>query len=279
MAGFLYFLPGQNRGIKIADLVKLGLGYAFERRMDVRGVPGGGPDGSPGVVIADPESVPDIGYYADRQTWRKIPGSANWVGHGNENRPTAADLQRNQMLDGHWVELADDAEWLVPVARASAEETFEGPDGAKDSRLSWYQKLPEATSIDEEGNWIRDGVLARYRPLWETAVRWWDARSGAAMPDASEQGTVRVTFDFDGLNDAAVLALGANYRVSKIEAAMLGLFDDQCVIRILDALVDWPVIEKWLKKKARLMADSSSTGDGPPADGPVTGPQSLTSTP
>ncbi len=274
MAGFLYFLPGQNRGIKIADLQAAGLGYAFERRMSPREVLGGGPDGNPGVVVADPESVPDIGYYADRQTWRKIPGSRNWLGYLTHNRPTPADLQRDQVLDGHWITLADGNEWLVPIARGSVEETFETPGGAKDTRLAWCRNLPEATSIDDdEGHWIRDGVLARYRPLWDTATRWWDARSGAKIPDAEEGKPTRVTFDFDGTNDGALLALQANYRVSKIEAAALGLFDDQCVVEILDALIDWPTIEAWLKKKARSIADSSSTDDGPPVDGPATDPQ------
>lgn len=265
MPGLLYYLPERDRAIKLEELRTAGLGYAFERAPTCCGVQGG-PDGSPGVVVADPQSVPEsqIGHYPDRQTWRKMPASPNWVAYYTADRPASADLQRDQVLPGHWIRLADGQEWLAPIARGAGEE---------DDRLVWYQNLPEATSIDGEGNWTRTGVLPRYERLWEIATRWWDARSGATISDDAQQQNIRATFDFDGLNDAALAALAANYRVGKAEVALLGLFDDHCTAQILDALIDWPTIETWLKKKLPSMLATSSTDAGPPAAHAVTDPR------
>jgi hypothetical protein len=62
-----------------------------------------------------------------------------------------------------------------------------------------------------------------------------------------------ITFEFDGLRNAACECLAANYRVSPAEVSLLGLLDGGVASKILDALADWPtairLAEQLQKKK------------------------------
>ena len=107
MAGFLYYLAGKGTDIEAAELHKLGLGYAFdEERCAARGVRCG-PEGSgEGIVVANPQSVPEhlIRFEPTRQTWRKVPKTDAYVGiYTDENRPGPEDVQRTRILSGHLV--------------------------------------------------------------------------------------------------------------------------------------------------------------------------------
>jgi hypothetical protein len=261
MAGFLYYIPdGTREKVTLAALREAGLGYAFERNPTPAMV-SRGPDGRAGCVLADPQRVPagEIGYYPDRQTWRQAAGY--WVGMLSSSPPGPKDLARVKMLaDRAWpVQLADDREWLIPVARAIHEE--------ESGRLIHYPSLPHCVGVNEDGRWAVRGVKPAFRKLWDVAVRYWDSRWGAQTVSAGtdESGEARaedpadengdgarlsVAFDFVGLFDAALLALATNYRVGPHEVDLLGLFDTDSARRIMDAVVDWPFLEEWFKKKA-----------------------------
>lgn len=253
MPGFVYFLPNKTRlDAKLDKLRELGLGYAFEERA-VGAEVQHSPSGERGVVVGDPAHVTEnhLGYFADRQTWQKIPGKEIWVGFATASPPTPADLARQQQLLGHWVKLADDQRWLVPIARRVVPEDY---------HLPWYCALPQSVGLDEHGEWVANQPLARYAPLWRQALAWWDAMSAAELVDNKAQ------LDFAGLLDAAVLTLQANYRVSKIECALLALLTIEHAREVLNALIDWPTITAWLKKKADSeTTDSSSFSSGPEA--------------
>ena len=170
--------------------------------------------------------------------------------------------------------LADGREWLCPIARGAIDS---------DGELGWCQNLPAAVGLDAEGEWTRQGVVAKYAPLWAVAMRWWDAFAAASPdeddePDAEAEKT-QIRFEFADVNDAALLALATNYRVGKAEVALLGLFDDRATVEILKALIDWPTIQGWIKKKARSIPAGSSSDAGPPAEPNTTGPASATSGP
>ena len=275
MSGLLYYIPNATRAIKVEGLAELGLAHAFEGRLTPREV-SRGPDGDRGVVVADPDRLSEhlLGYWPERQTWRKLPGSTVWLGSTNAERVEPRDLVRENAVAGHWVTLADGQDWLVPVARGLADE---------EDSLSWYSALPSAVTLDDEGNWTRGGVVAKYQQLWQIACDWWDAVQAAPVEeveDNANQGTarVRVRFSFDNVCDAALVALGTNYRLARAEVAFLGLFDDACAREVLMAVVDWPVAKEFLKKKLAAHA-GSSTGDGPPAGTAATGQPSPTSPP
>lgn len=275
MPGLLYFLPDQGRGVKLPDLQTIGLGYAFERNPTPRECQRG-PDGHKGVVVVDPSGFQEthlIGYFPEKQAWRKIPPHPSvvsapscsieaYVGVYRDPPPTPAELLRRRTLRGHLVTLGDGQQYEIPVARGWSDDE-EDP--------GWYMALPQATDLDEEGNWTRGGVVAAYAPLWDVALRWWDAmvaaEEGSEQEDAegTEEEGKGLEFEFAQLNDAALLALSTNYRLGKAEVALLGLFSTGVPQAILQATVDWPTLTGWLKKKHPPGDAGLNTDAGPPA--------------
>lgn len=249
MAGLLYHLPGKQ-ATTLRELRGGDLAYAFERGADLvsRGA-GSGPDQAAGLTVADGRflAAGRVGYYPEKQTWVRIPGSDAWVGFYRDDRPQPTDLARDEQIPGHLVWLGDDQQWEIPVARGWLDDgEASGP----------YQALPSSTALSEDGEWIRGGVVLRYQALWELALRWWDAFVGA-LPDGAQQveaEEVKIAFEFAELADGAVTALAANYRLGRAEASLLGLLNDQTMREVLDALIDRPTLDNWLKKKADSIA-------------------------
>lgn len=260
MAGLLYYLPGATEDDVAGHMAKAGLTYAYNGRMSARGARNG-PEGTPaGLVVADNKAVEDvhIGHFPNKQTWRKVPGGTAWVGYYPDDPPKPADLVRKRVLRGRLVTLGDGQDWVAPIARGFIEE---------DDTLRWYQALPETTTVDDDGNWIVGGVLPKYAKLWDLALRWLDATCSGERQDDG-----KVHFDFAGLNDAALVALGTNYRLGKAEVALLGLFNGSCAIDIMGALIDTPTLEDFASKKKQSTDDGSNTADGQPVETPATAP-------
>lgn len=238
MAGLVYFVPNQAPAVaKREQFAKIGLGYAFEADAGAAQVTSG-PNGQPGIVLAD-KSLPENlrGYYPQQQKWMAIPQhpAGAWVGLFEADRPKPVDLARKQQLAGYSVTLADDQTWLVPVARKLR------PDG---DRLPWYCALPTRLGFDSAGEWDEGRPTQRYEALWDLACRWWDAVVSAEVREET------AIFQFVNLADGAVAALQANYRVHKVECVLLDMLTLEHAREVLNALVDWPVVIEWLKKKA-----------------------------
>ncbi|MBE3131958.1 MAG: hypothetical protein IMZ55_00665 [Acidobacteria bacterium] len=271
--GLLYYLPGLNSRPTPEQIRAAGLGYALDGcAVSAVGVTGG-PDGGSGQLLTrdDPQRPALVGYYPAKQTWRKVAQSPipnpqspipnhPWIGLTTAEPPGPDDLQRRDALAGHTVRLGDGRLWTVPIARAHAEDDA--------SVWRWYQRLPETCELDEQGQWVRGQVVARYRELWDLAAAWWEAFLMGGQRDETAEGTV-MRFDFAGSADAAVRILACNYRIGRMEAAMLGLLDERSVSEILGAVIDWPTRQAWLKKKAD--SAGSSTVDGPMAATAATG--------
>jgi hypothetical protein len=280
MPAFLYFVPGVQPTTRREDLRRFGLDYALERCVAVGQVTAG-PDGQPGIVLADGNRVAagSVRYDSAKQDWAAVPASrrpagapAVWVGldRAAENRPGPEDLARSRMLPGHQVELADERLWLVPVARACAADE----DGTV---RGFAVALPRGVGLDSDGRWTAGSVLPRYRRLWELAEEWWAAFTGGKI--SAQDHTIQTDFSDASAFDCAVECLQANYRVGPVEISLLGLLDDgDALRRILDALVDWPV---WLAAQKKMIGSpvpgDSPGPDGPPDSIPATGPPSPTS--
>lgn len=271
MSGFLYHLPETDRNVRLEDLAAAGLAYVFseapgERSFTpcplTRGT--GGPDGKFGVIIADSRTVARVGYYADEQTWLKMPAALvpdnpkseirdpkliPWVGYFTADPPGPDDLVRQRVLPGHLVRMNDDREWLAPVARGWNDD---------EKKPHPYIALPTLTGIDDDGAWSAGGVAPKHEQLWDIALGFWDAMISELNTDA-EVGN-KIVFDFAGQNDAALAALQANYRIGKVEVALLGLFTDQCTGEVLQALIDGPTFKEWLKKKAAGSDELTAAG-------------------
>lgn len=262
----LYFVDGRQR-ITLTEAHALGLRHAFPLTPPVCSeFSDAGPHGEAGVVLAAQSDR--IGYYPDRQTWRRMPPIAGQpcvsVGFWNDARPTPESLRVEQPLRGSAVRLRDGNDWIVPLARAWSD----------DARGGAYCALPGTLTLDDAGEWQRGGIESRYAQLWDLATQYWDSLWSAPL----EGQTVR--FDFPRAHDAAVEALGANYRISRGEVALLGLFDDQwlCATAILQALVDYDTFMSWAKKNLPPpVAAGSNSSAGAPAEIPTTVPRSPTS--
>ena len=61
----------------------------------------------------------------------------------------------------------------------------------------------------------------------------------------------------------AEVALRANYRVSRVEIALLELIDNVTRQRVLSAIVDGPSFIELFEKKTLAEADTSDTNNGP----------------
>jgi hypothetical protein len=238
MRSFFYFIPGAT-AVTPAVAAAAGLGHAITagQALAVRECLAG-PDGTRGAVAAAGNRTDDarVGYFPREQTWRKMPGGQTWLGWYTAELPSPADLARAEQLGGHWVKLLDGQSWLVPVARSYAEE-----DGA----LRWYHNVPQVLALDENGQWSRAGVVARYARLWDLACRWDEVRAAAA-DEADSEG--RATITFQDLVGGAVEVLAANYAIGPAEAAALEILSEPVCVAILDAVVDLPTRVAWVKK-------------------------------
>lgn len=284
MSNFLYFLPKHSGSVTLDQLEAAGLRYVFDSPGFSPRQCQCGPDGSPGVIVAT-EGNAELGYFADRQTWRKVPDREVWVGMCRGQGPGAREekkgpgargqnsdaefsLARRKQLAGHTVTLLDGQQWLVPVARGWIEQ---------DGEMRWQKRLPVVSVLDDEGRWVEGDVVSQYAALWELAVQF-DAMKLAATQSAvaaagggeaiddAEPVTVELEFD---VHDGAVAAMAANYRIGPVEASMLGLLTFELAIEVLNALIDEPTWLEWVKKNT---ADAGSNTDaGPPDSTPDTG--------
>ena len=266
--GLLYYLPNEAGSITLEKARAAGLGYAFDRPSISTGQVPAGPGDASGVIFfyGDPPAG-GVAYRPEAQTWRKIPGleSGAWVGRVNAETILPESVARAQQLDGHQVELGDGQQWLVPIALAAPED--------QDQQLLLHPALPRRLGLDDAGQWQPAGPILRYEPLWQAACKFWegfrlgqfDAQTSAAEVECNEDDSCA----------AAITALAANYRLGPAEVDVLGLFDEQCIGRILLAMIDWDGCQAWLEKKTREAgpgSESCNIGAGPAASTGVSAP-------
>lgn len=266
MAHLLYFVEGAGT-LNREHAARLGLGYALGDGLAQAAVNGKGPGGNPGVCAC--KSAERMGYHPDRQTWLRIPrigdqgkgrpATAVFVGVWNDSPPTPAELQRPKLLPGWPVKLLDGNEWVAATAYQWHEQDA-SEDGAG-GPPRWSYALPAHAEIDSDGSWRRGRVHREYERLWAIAKAHFDILVGAA-DESPEVGDVEL--NAADTRDLAAEVLGVNYRVSKWECALLGLFDDPPILaaQVLRATVGLPAIEAWQKKRTLAVVGGSSGSAG-----------------
>ena len=245
MSGFLYYLPGKDRDIKLPEIGAAGLGYAFESSPTPCRVERGPGGGGSGVVLADGDAVSKVGFYPEEQTWRRVPDTTAWVGYFNDDKPGPEDLQRAQVLDGYFVMLGDGNRWIVPVAREPA-------DG--DTEITWSSRLPKLLELDDDGQYTAGDVLPKFRGLVDAATAWFEA-----VEATEDGGEVGMSFPMQVVT--ALDILKSNYRIGPAEAVALGLFtyDGPEVLRILNVATD---LGGYLEIKKKQASATSATDAG-----------------
>lgn len=252
MAGLLYFLPSETD-------TKEALGGIAKGCQVESGRANSGPGGSPGAVVflsfptSPREGRPLVGYYPKKQTWHSAGSPGVFVGYETDNPPNPEDLARPEMIDGHFVRLADGKDWLVPTARIF-------PQGSR---------LPKALILGPGGELISES-LPRYASISRQADRVWAEfeRSIDGNDPAESEKPLTVQDQFD----IAIEALSINYRLSKWEASALRLLTTDNVVKIIQALIDVPTLievakahtEALKKKDLASILDGSNSSDGKP---------------
>lgn len=247
---FLYYLSGKDRTVDGTEITEAGIGHAFDYRCgspetSCTGVRGG-PDGASGVIVARP-AVERVGYYPDTQVWKQCGDRPVWIGWSKDHPPTPEHLERRDMMRGHLVTLADGNQWRIPVARAWS---------AEDGQGSVYIALPRYREL-VDGEWTQGDVVPQFMALYAAASKWW-----TVWMQICEQLDGKVELTFADETDYAVLALRANYYIDRFEVAALKLLVDSSVLEILNALIDWPTIVEWQKKKTDAPSGGLSSADG-----------------
>jgi len=228
MAGLVWFVAGRQ-GVAKSDLAELGLAEVIGRRdLDKRPTEAG--PGGQGCLLRplrpDAEE-PVLGCYAAdavpeglAMEWTAAQGREGlWVGHYVASPPGPGDLERAEVVDGHWTLLADGHKWLVPIARASAGGT----------------NLPQAMQLGPDGGWVRGEV---------TAHGAWSGRVGEFFDLMAELSRADKPLSYvpEEWMDVAVGALAVNYHVDAVgwAASHLKLVDTHAADRVLQAAIDMP---------------------------------------
>ncbi len=237
----LYFYETSVHIVTHKKAIELGLGYAFETPSIGSVQVGGGPGNKAGVIFSASSASGHIRYKPEQQTWEQYPGKDGlWLGFWKENRPGPEDLIRRKPKDGHFVELCDGQEWLIPVARAV--------DGSS--------PLPRALKNDGT-DWLVGDVKEAFKDYFARACQLWDVMFPAESEASGEDRIVTIA----GAADLCVIALSINYRVSVAEVSLLELLDTEIYTAVCKAVVDYPTLEAMVKKNEIPDAPSSKPGD------------------
>jgi len=237
----IYFWETAKQLVNKAKVVELGLGYAFETPSVASAHADTGPGGKAGVTFSASSKAGMVRFKPEEQVWEPYPGKEGlWLGFWKENHPTPDDLLRRKPKDGHFVELCDGQEWLIPVARAV--------DGSS--------PLPRALKNDG-ANWLVGDVKEAFKDYFARACQLWDVMFPAEGVASDEDRIVTIA----GAADLCVIALSINYRVSAAEISLLELLDTEIYTAVCKAVVDYPTLEAMVKKNETPGAQSSTPGD------------------
>jgi hypothetical protein len=251
MSGFLYYVAGDQRPVTRELVAKWGLGYAFPGSIEGRPCNHNSMTGSQGYVFGDPARQGNraAGMYANEQTWRKLPTVEGrpelWVGYYNEAKPTPSDLQREKLVRGPKIPLADGQKWQIPIVRRY-----------DDALQLWQSELPAYLDYDETGRIITGEPLAEYRDLWEITA-----------PLASAQFAGEKLTD-DLIMSAVEKLLQANYVVALPELiALQALADNDIVGTIIMVACRYRQLLSWIDELEKKSNDPPTASGSTTADG------------
>ena len=254
MSFFQYFIPGKEpeQIQKLEFFHDVQLAYAFDQRFIKRST-SQGPSGQRGTIVADTTTgaikTELLGCWEDRgQQWRKVPGSPCWLGYYPKDLPAPESLRRISIVAGRTEQLGPQ-HWICPTARGWAMDD-------QTDMIGWAPRLPSRTEIDDNGRWVMGPVLPEYESLLALAHRFWDGFVELMRRSESngEAADAPLTMSFDEENDACVMCLAHNYRISAVEAVVLGLLNGENRGKILAALVDLQTFMDYSAKKNSVAA-------------------------
>lgn len=250
---FLYFIATEAKKPDQKGIENAGLAYALEAgRCKFREVING-PEGKRGLLISRAVDFPDLKYDANAQDWKPITATS-YVGKWRTKEIKPSDLQRENMVEGVSVAMADGSMWIAAHARKFIE--------IEPGTIIPYCTLPPDLAY-VDGQWKPHKILRRFRRFAELAEEY-QAAAYAEVEKQANAGDV-IRFEFAGINDLAVGAITANYYASHAELDMLELYNIEVRQRLIDAALDTATFQAWQNKKKDTDQDGSGLLSGPPA--------------
>jgi len=244
---FFYFIATQSQKPFQQEIDNSGLAYAIEAGKVRWRCVLNGPDGQRGLILCRTE---DVLYKPSEQVWQKINDKA-WIGYQANAKISAGDLQRESMVSGERVEMANGEIWLAAHARKFTE--------LEEGSIVSYCSLPRSLAL-VDGKWVPSTIQKRFRLFQELAEAYQAAAYEAV--EASNFANDTVLFQFDRLDDFAVLAITANYHASHIELSILEAYDVETRKRLISAAMDENTFLAWQNKKKELGQDGSVSSVG-----------------
>lgn len=204
--GVMYWLA---TGVELPGYVQAEAGFTPPSKC-----PAMGPNGASGTLATGCSGAWDLTFDGERQEWMQLEEGL-WLGVERDATVRPADVARRAQCGGHAVRMLD-ADWVMPVARLPAGGSL----------------LPQRRRFAETGPGFRWEVEACHARLLDLAGAWWDEKRGAGgFTDAM-------------LDEAVDLALQVNYRIGLREMVALDAMPLATMRDIVDALVDWPTVER-----------------------------------
>jgi hypothetical protein len=171
-----------------------------------------GPSELKGVICAwSRRGKAELGFRPGFQEWIPavprdgLPAERFWLGFSNESRCTPSDLARPFRQAGPRLQLGDDNEWMIPVAK----------------------QLDSNMAIADDGTW-RFEVQRRFNEFYLEYLKWLELLGN----EDSER-----SFMYSDAADFVLSGLRINYRLLPEVASRLGLFTTQNITRALFAIL------------------------------------------
>jgi len=232
MAGFLYYFGDMVNAPTEKLLKEMKLDHLAGVNFSQVGYPGSGQMAVAGVICAAAQSSlcpggtePKVGYYPENQIWEKA-SERWWIGWEKENPPGPADLAKIERRWGHEVKMGDGGVWAVPPERYLPDQLVLNDNDEVDrvpmAQFDGVKKLTMKLRSDFCGQIKAQAQGEEWPP-----------------PEMTEAEQLR----------AGNFFLGLNYRVGRVEANVLKLWNDQSLRKALEAILDWPGIVAMIKEK------------------------------
>jgi hypothetical protein len=250
VASPVYFFPRVSRSaviernrLRMSFLAERGVSAAFAGITDVQAqttcydLPGRGPGGHSGLIlqVMDNPAPVRIGYSETHQVWHERPAGCDcWVGIDTEYPPSPQELAIGAPR-GYALELGDGQNWKIPIVRSVREER---------------SQLPYDFVYGEHGQLETRRAESR---LWELSAEGWNH-----WFDREQHPTISAEI----LLELCLETLALNYRVGKVEQNLLRLVNSSNWSRILELLLDVPLLEEYSQKKTDSTPDSPSASPG-----------------
>lgn len=274
MAHFSIWIPNGTgseadalRSVGLGDLISSGNDLTPSASLSIAGEPG--PGNTPGLLLqwldaaAPPARQARLGYHPDQQDWQPLPafkldgelkpkGTA-WLGIEKDRPVTPQDLLRRGdragevRYRGNPVKLGDGNDWLLPDQFLLPMEFAIDPDTGEDTKVVTGAAQPVWEKMQQAFAAAKTSFLKEQQAMWDELPE--SERSGLDAPEKFSADVVEWTEN--QVQDYCVWALSLNYRVTKLIAVRLHLFNDQNLWPSFYSIINWQVmwpLQKALKK-------------------------------